>query len=446
MFLEKLNPFRYPSFTGGIHPAEHKWTKDKSIEVMPAPATVYIPFSQHTGIPAEPLVNKGDRVKIGTKIGEAQGFISSPIHASVSGHVVGIKTHPHPLLGMAQTCVIENDFKDDWAKPPRQSNDLAKISRQQMLDIIREAGVTGQGGGSFPAYAKLSPPAGKTIDTVIINGCECEPMLTADYRLMLEFTSEIIEGALVIRRILEAENMIIAIESNKKEAAARFLACIKDRPIRMRIVRTKYPQGSERQLVKTVVGREIPPGRLPFEVGCVVHNVGTSVCIYQALNYAKPFIDRVITVTGKNVREPKNLLVRLGTRAIDVIDYCGGCKAETAKIIFGGPMMGIAQYSEEVPVIKGTTGIIVMDDQEVQIGDEGPCVRCGRCVDICPEALMPCEIASFVEKNKLERANEYGIFNCIECGACAYVCPTSRMLVHHIRFGKAELETKKADF
>lgn len=420
-------------FTGGVHPPEVKLTENIAIEVMPAPKRVYIPFSQHTGKPAKPLVQKDDIVKIGTKIGESEGFISASVHSSVSGKVIDIKQHPHPVLGNADCCIIESDEKDDWADGAKQSYNYDKASCEELLNIIKDSGIVGLGGAAFPTHVKLAPPPEKKIDHLLINGCECEPKLTADHRLMLEYPVGIIEGAKLFKKLLGAEHLIFCIEDNKKDAARIFI----EEGEQVRVLKTKYPQGAEKQLIKAVLNRTVPRGGLPMDVGCVVQNVGTCYAAFQSVKFKKPLIDRVVTVTGNGIKESKNLLIRIGTPVIDVINFCGGYVDNPKTIIFGGPMMGIAQYTENVPVIKGTSGILVNKDFTVY--EEGPCVRCGACVDACPMSLMPTEMYKLVKNKKFLEAKEYGVLDCIECGCCAYACPSYIPLVHYLKFGKSEV-------
>ncbi len=421
----------FRGFRGGVHPPENKITEDKTIAVMPAPKRVYIHFSQHTGKPAKPLVDKGAEVKIGTKIGEADGFISSTIHSSVAGKVVALDSYPHPVVGSSLCCVIESVDSDEWEAIAER--DYTQLSKEELVTIVREGGIVGLGGAAFPTHVKLSPPAEKPIDTLIINGCECEPMLTADHRLMLEHASEIIEGARLFQKILDAKDLIFSVEDNKKNAAE----VLSTAGVQVRVLKTKYPQGAEKQLIKAILNREVPRGGLPMDVGCVVQNVGTSYAAYQAVKFNKPLVERVVTVTGNGVKEPKNCMVRIGTSALDVINFCGGYVGTPQKMLFGGPMMGIAQYTEDVPTIKGTSGIIVWQDAVVY--DEGPCVRCSNCVDVCPMGLMPTEIFKLVKTKNFETAKEYGVLDCIECGCCAYNCPAKIPLVHYLKYGKNEV-------
>lgn len=420
-------------FAGGVHPPEQKNTEHSAIEVMPPPKAVYIPFAQHTGKPAKPVVNKGDEVKVGTRIGEADGFISASVHASVSGKVVDLAEYPHPVAGSSLCCVIESNKDDEWITGVSGGRDVAGLSAAELLSAVKEAGIVGLGGAAFPTHVKLSPPKDKKIDTLVINGCECEPVLTADHRLMVEDAGAIIEGARIFQKILGAADLIFAIEDNKKDAIEIF----RKEGVRVCRLRTKYPQGAEKQLIKAILGREVPRGGLPMDVGCVVHNVGTCQAALMAVKFGKPLIDRVLTVAGDGVQQSKNVLVRIGTPVRDVIEFCGGYTAEPKKLIFGGPMMGIAQYSDQAPVIKGASGILVW--KEARALEPGPCVRCAGCVDACPMGLVPTEIYSLVHSRNFDRAKEHGVLDCIECGCCAYVCPAAIPLVHYFKYGKAEV-------
>lgn len=426
------------SFKGGVHPSENKeLTASKGIETVPLPKKVIIPFSQHTGAPSKPLVNKGDEVKTGQKIGEIAGKISVPTHATISGKVLDIKEVPHPVLGSRSlACIIESDGKDEWvAREERE--DYLNLNPQELVEIIKEAGIVGLGGAAFPTHIKLSPPKDKPIDTLIINGCECEPYLTADHRLMLDNTQGILKGAEILKKILNPERVIIAIEDNKPDAIERMKKSVKN--FEVRGLKTKYPEGAEKQLIYALTKREVPSGGLPMDVGCLVQNVGTTLAVYEAVRFSKPLIERVVTVTGDGIREPKNLRVRIGTPIKDLIDECGGYKEPPAKIILGGPMMGLAQYSDELPVLKGTSGILILTPKTVEVPEEGPCLRCARCVDACPMNLLPCEIAKFIKNRQFLKAKEYGVLDCIECGCCSYVCPSKIRLVHLFKFGKSEI-------
>lgn len=423
----------FKGFSGGVHPPENKNTESQDIEVMPAPKRVFIHFSQHTGKPARPLVGKDDSVKIGTKIGDNDGFISASVHASLAGKVVDLIDFPHPVLGSAFCCVIEATNGEEWEPGVRDKHDYDQLSKKELVKIVQDAGIVGLGGAAFPTHVKLSPPDDKPIDTLIINGCECEPILTADHRLMLEYPIGIIEGARLFKKIVGAESLVFAIEDNKKDAAR----VLRKEGVEVRLLRTKYPQGAEKQLIKALVKREVPRGGLPMDVGCLVQNVGTCYAAFQAVHFRKPLIDRVVTVAGNGVREPKNLLVRIGTPLLEVVNFCGGYVGQPRKIIVGGPMMGIAQYSENVPVIKGTSGILVW--QNTYEEKEGPCVRCARCVDVCPMGLMPTDLYKYAAHKDFDKAKASGVLDCIECGCCAYGCPAKIPLVHYLKYGKSEI-------
>jgi len=423
-------------FAGGVHPPEQKHTEDSAIAVMPVPKKVYIPFSQHTGKPAKPLVKKGAEVRIGTKIGEPDGLISAAVHASISGKIIDIIDHPHPAIGSSPCCVIEGGDSENWVTDLQTEGNTEGLSGAQLLDMVKEAGIVGLGGAAFPSHVKLSPPKGKKIDTLIINGCECEPVLTADHRLMLEYSESIIEGAKIFQRILDAPSLVFGIEDNKKDAIELF----RKEGVQVLKLKTKYPQGAEKQLIKAILKREVPRGGLPMDVGCVVHNVGTCQAAHMAVKFHKPLIDRVLTVAGDGVKENKNVLVRIGTPVRDVIKFCGGYTGQPKKIILGGPMMGIAQYSDDVPVIKGTSGILVW--KGVKPDEPGPCVRCASCVDVCPMGLMPTEIYGLVKSKNFDMAKTCGVLDCIECGCCAYVCPAAIPLVHYFKYGKNEVWRK----
>ncbi|MFH1440839.1 MAG: electron transport complex subunit RsxC [Candidatus Omnitrophota bacterium] len=419
---------------------EHKsLSEHKAIEKMPVPAKVYIPLSQHLGKPCVSLVKSGDQVLVGQKIASLEAKIFAPIHSSVSGKVLGIQNYPHPVLGQAQAIVIENDGQDSRLSSfvLRPSQEIDALTSEQIRNIVFEAGIVGMGGASFPTYIKLTPP--KPLQTMIVNGAECEPYLTADYRLMVEKTREILKGIDLVSRCLGAKEGVIAIEDNKPEAIRAFNSEISVTDYRLRILKSQYPQGGEKQLIKSVVRKEVPPGKLPFDIGVSVHNVGTVFAVYEAVYLNKPLYERVVTVTGKCVSNPKNLLVRIGTPIKELISFCGPLTEEPAKIISGGPMMGIAQWTDEVPVIKSTTGIVLMNKQEVKTRQEEFCIRCGACVRNCPAGLMPTLINLASQKERWQDAKFYGASDCIECGLCSYICPSNINLVQSIRRAKGEL-------
>ncbi len=416
---------------------EHKHeTENRAIERMSLPAHAYILLSQHLGKICEPAVKITDTVLTAQKIASAQAHVYSPIHASISGKVVAIQDWPHPVLGRCKAVVVENDGEDkSQITNPKSPAEIGNLSCEQIRNIIFEAGIVGMGGASFPTHIKLNPP--KPVDTLIVNGAECEPYLTGDYRLMVEKTEEILLGAELAAKCLGAKHIYIAIEDNKPEAIKQFK--VHSSKFIVKVLKSQYPQGGEKQLVKNILGKEVPQGKLPFDVGVVVHNVATVFAIYEAIYANKPLYERVVTVTGSCLSNPKNLLVRIGTPIKELIDYCGPLKKEPAKIIIGGPMMGIAQYTTDVAVIKSTTGIVVMDKKEAAIAEEEFCIRCGACVRACPAGLMPCLINLASEKELWPEAKAYAALDCIECGLCNYVCPARRKLTQSIKRSKLEI-------
>ncbi|MFA5144640.1 MAG: electron transport complex subunit RsxC [Candidatus Omnitrophota bacterium] len=416
---------------------EHKHsTENKNIEKAPLPSHVYIPLSQHLGKICNALqVKAGDTVLTGQKIAQAVAHVYSPIHASVSGKVTSIQDWPHPVLGKCAAVIIESDGLDKTQfPPPRPQNEIDNLSAEQIRNMIFEAGIVGMGGASFPAHIKLNPP--KPVDTLIINGAECEPYLTGDSRLMIEKTKEVIKGINLIARCLGVKNIYIAIEDNKLEAIKQLKA--HGLGLVVKILKSEYPQGGEKQLIKNILGKEVPFGKLPFDIGVVVHNVATVYAIYEAVYLNKPLYERVVTVTGSILSNPKNLLARIGTPIKELIDLCGPLKEEPSKIIIGGPMMGIAQYTDEVPVIKSTTGVLLLNKKEAKAQEEEVCIRCGACVRACSIGLMPCLINLASEKKMWAEALNYNAMDCIECGLCNYVCPAKRKLTQSVKRAKLE--------
>jgi electron transport complex protein RnfC len=441
-----FNFLRLKGFKGGVRVPEYKeLSAHKPLTKAPIPKKVFSPYLQPNLISTKPTVNIGDTVKVGSKIGEADGKFSVPMHASISGKVVQLEDLEHPILpARALSCVIESDGQDLWEETIQERN-YHNFSREELLAIIREAGIVGLGGAAFPTYVKLSPPKDKPVDTLIINGCECEPFLTCDHQLMLEKPEEIIQGARIIAKILDVSKVIFAIEDNKPDAVELFKKTIgPSNTYAVAKLKTKYPQGAEKQLIKTLLGRTVPQGGLPFEVGVVVQNVGTTYAIYEACCYNKPLIERVVSITGDGIREPKNLWVRIGTPVYELIEFCGGYTDEPGTIIMGGPMTGVAQYTDEVFVLKGTSAIIVLKKATLkEFGSEPSpeydCIRCGRCVNACPMQLQPTLLYSFIKKRDFLSAKLHHVLDCIECGCCAYVCPARIKLVHAFGYAKREI-------
>lgn len=431
------------TFKGGIHPKEEKfYTADKFIREMPLPSKVTIPLRQHTGAPCELKVAKGEYVKTGQVVGNSPAYVCANVHASVSGKVVDITHMPHPILGSCLSVVIESDNEDTWVDL-ESHHDWDRLPNEKLRTIIKEAGIVGMGGAGFPTHVKLSLPEDKPIDTVILNGAECEPYLTSDQRIMIERAKDIVLGLKIIMKILSAKKAFIAIEINKPSAISLMAKATKEEEnIQVLPLKTKYPQGSEKQLIKTVLDLEVPSGGLPLDVKVVVQNVATALAIMEAVILGKPLIDRTVTVTGLGIKEPQNLRVRLGSSFQDLIDACGGFEKEPGKIIMGGPMMGIAQKSTNVPVIKTTCGILVLPKKQTKIHTRRDCIRCGKCIEVCPMRLMPNMLGILVERGRFNEAKNYHLLDCIECGSCGYVCPSNRSLIHFIKLGKFKLMKK----
>jgi len=420
----------------GIHLEDRKESKEKKIKRI-FPSRVILPLRQHTGAPCKPLVKVGDEVEEGEKIAESSSFVSSPIHASISGKVKAIKKMPHPLGGEDISILIERDKEERKNWENKKNRNLSELKIEEIRNKIKEAGIVGLGGAAFPTHVKLTPPPKKPIDTVILNGCECEPYLTSDYRLMVERPDDCIYGLKIIMKAVKAEKGFIAIENNKSKAISLIRKKLKkEKNIKVISLKTKYPQGAEKMLIFSILKKEVPSGGLPLDVGVVVDNVGTAVAISETIKWGKPLIERVITVSGSGIRKKANLLVPIGTPLSYIIEECGGLKKRVRKVIMGGPMMGITQYTLSIPVIKGTSGILILGEEETRKIEEKPCIKCARCVDHCPMGLLPTVLAHLVKKEKWDELEKYHIRDCFECGCCSYVCPSKIPLVQLIKQGK----------
>jgi len=431
------------TFTGGVHPPSDKFTTAESIDVFAPPGLAIVPLSQHIGAPAEAVVKKGDHVKKGRMVGRATGFVSVPVHAPVAGMVKKIAPHPHPLGAELPAVFIENDGSDEWADGCHQMRSTDDLTPEEIRERIRDAGLAGMGGATFPTHVKLSPPEDYPIDTLILNGCECEPCLTADDRVMQETPERVAGGARLMMRVLDTSAAFVAVEDNKPEAIASMrAACADVVGLEVKTVSTKYPQGAEKQLIKALLDREVPTGGLPMHVGVVVQNVATAAAVFDAVAYGTPLIERVVTVTGNGVEHPGNFLVRLGTPVEALLDFVGLAPSAN-KIVSGGPMMGIAQATAEAPVIKGTSGIVVFEDVAELVWTA--CIHCGRCVDGCPMGLQPSLLSRLIESGMIQEAAEANLADCMECGVCAYVCPSRRPIVQQVKFAKAQLTVMKKE-
>lgn len=437
----------HQTFERGVHPSYYKeLTSGKRVEPAALPKTVVIPLQQHAGAPCEPLIKKGDLVQEGQKIGEVKAFVSAPVHSSINGKVKDIELAQHPGGMRVLSVVIEGDgTAKEWGLVDGGA-DLSSLSPEVIREAIREAGIVGMGGAAFPTSVKLAPPKGKTIDAVLLNGCECEPFLTADHRIMLEEPEKVVWGLKALMKATGATKGFIGIEENKPDAIeALKKACGPE--IQIIVLEAKYPQGAEKMLIKAALNRKVPPGRLPLDVGVVVNNVGTAAAVFEALNYKKPLIDRIVTVSGNGVKEPRNLRVRIGTSFEEVLGQCGGITGEgEIEVLNGGPMMGISQPTLNVPVVKGTSGITVISAASVKPAAFDNCIRCGSCVEVCPMALMPYRLGDYGRAYRTADLKGWGGLSCIECGCCSYVCPAKRPLLQWIRLGKLKLrqEAQKA--
>ena len=418
---------------GGVHPVEGKEpTEAMSLVRFPEPETVIIPMSMHLGAPATPIVSVGDKVKLGQKIGEAAGFISAPVHSSVSGEVMAICDCPHATRGTCQSVVIKSDGLNTPDESIAPNKSLDELTGDEIIEIVKNAGIVGMGGAGFPTYVKLKP--GKPIEAVLLNGCECEPMLTADHRLLLEFADDVIFGLQAMMKTVSAPKGLIVIEENKPDAIALLREKVAMLPgIEVLEVSTQYPQGGEKMLIKRALGRSVPSGGLPADVGAVVSNVSTVKAISDAIQKGMPLIERITTVTGKYIPKPGNFIVKIGTNMADLIDYCGGISGENVTVKAGGPMMGFPQAELNVPIMKGSNGVIAID---TDVSEPNECIKCGRCVDVCPMELKPLHYFKLVGAQDWQGCKDMNIMDCMECRCCEYICSSKLPLVTMIKMGK----------
>ncbi len=437
------------TFRGGIHPGPHSdpgyksATNTKPIEAMPAPDQVILPVSMHIGAPAKPIVKVGDTVDMGQPIAEAGGFVSAPVHATVSGKVIAVEPRLHQNGSKVMSIVIEND-KEDRLHESVHPYDFASMTNEERIECIRSAGMVGHGGATFPTHVKIQSGIGKC-DTIIVNGAECEPYITSDHRLLLERPEEVVGGLKMLADIMGVQNAIIAIEENKTDTFPKIEELIKDdNRLKLYPLKCKYPQGAEKQLINACTGREVPSGKLPADAGCAVFNVDTTGAIYRRFTTGMPVVRRVVTVSGSAIANPKNLESRIGTPIEKLIDVCGGFKEAPNKLLAGGPMMGVAQFSLEVPVMKGTNAFLAFCGEEDKRVEEPNCIRCGKCINACPMHLMPMMMNAYGNAGDYDKCVELGAMDCIECGSCAYVCPARIQLVQRFRLTKLHVQQARA--
>ncbi len=433
-YVKSIREERLAGYSGGVHPSERKeYSEHIALERFPEPKTLVISMSQHLGAPANPIVQVGDTVKVGQKIGEAAGFISAPVHSSVSGTVVAVEPRMHATRGSeVMAVVIESDGKDTLHESVKPNKDLDSLTPDEIIDIVREAGIVGMGGAGFPTCVKLKPA--KPVDTILLNGCECEPLLTADHRVLLEFADDIIYGLKAILKTTGAEKGLIVIEDNKPDAIELMQAKVADiENIEVVVAKTKYPQGAEKTLIKRVMGRQVPRGGLPADVGVIVDNISTVKAISDAIQTGMPLIERVATVTGEKIKNPGNYIYKIGTSVKEMIDYCGGTTDDDVLIKMGGPMMGFELSDLNVPMMKGSNGIIAIDTDQTA---EQPCIKCGRCVDVCPMDLSPLYFSKYADEENWQGMKDMNVMDCVECRCCQYICSSKIPLVAKIKAGK----------
>ena len=434
-YVKSIRADRLEGYYGGVHPSERKeYTEHLALKRFPDPEEVVIPLSMHAGAPANPVVQVGDEVKVGQKIGEAAAFISSPVHSSVSGTVTAIENRGHATRGECLSVVIRSDGKNTLHESVQPHKGLEELTPDEIVEIVKEAGIVGMGGAGFPTSVKLKPA--KPVDTILLNGCECEPLLTADHRVLLEFADDVIYGLKAIIKAVGAEKGVIVIEDNKPDAIQLMNEKTADLDnIEVVAAKTKYPQGAEKMLIKRVTGRKVPSGGLPADVGCIVSNISTTKAIADAILTGMPLIERVVTVTGERVKNPGNFIVKIGTNTKDLIDYCGGIIGDDVTIKAGGPMMGFLLTDTNVPIMKGSNGIIAVDTDHTV---EQPCIKCGRCMDVCPMELSPLYFAKFADEENWQGMKDKNVMDCIECRCCEYICSSKIPLVTKIKAGKMQ--------
>ena len=430
-YVKAIRAKRLEGWYGGVHPVEGKEpTEHKALVQFPAPKTAVFPVSMHLGAPANVIVAVGDHVDVGQKIAEAAGFISAPVHSSISGTVVAIEDRPHATRGTCLSIVVENDFKDTIHESVKPNKPLEELTPAEIIEIVKNAGIVGMGGAGFPTYVKLNP--GKPIEAVLVNACECEPLLTADHRMLLEYADDIIFGLQAEMKTVAAPKGIIVIEENKPDAIELLREKTADiEGIEVLEVATQYPQGGEKMLIKRALGRSVPSGKLPADVGACVSNVSTVKAIADAIKTGMPLVERITTVTGKYIANPGNFIVKIGTSAKELVDACGGITSEDALIKAGGPMMGFPQETLDTPIMKGSNGIIAVENDETEVQE---CIKCGRCVDVCPMELKPLYFAKLV--GDAAALKSYNIMDCMECRCCEYICSSKIPLVNLIKIGK----------
>lgn len=429
-------------FFGGVHPNDQKErTKELAIETCKEPELVYIPLSQHIGAPAKAIVKMRDEVKVGQKIGEAVGVFSANVHASVSGTVKAVQLMETADGRRLECVVITNDMKNEWHESIKPYGSYEDLDKEALLEVVKEAGIVGMGGACFPTHVKLSPPPDKKIDTLIINGAECEPYLTADHRLMLESPEDIVEGTKAIMKILNVDKAYIGIEDNKSDCVkAMEQACKDDARLQVVSLRTRYPQGAEKQLIYACTQKEVPSGGLPMDVGIVVDNVATAAQLATSLKTGMPLIDRICTLSGDALANGKNYKVKIGTLYEDLIEQAGGFREEASKIISGGPMMGVAVSGLNIPATKGSSGLLAFTKEQTDDGSYSNCIRCGKCIQVCPMQINPMQISAYALLTDYEMAKQYDSLDCIACGSCSYICPANRPLLESIRIANQEIK------